>query len=516
MLFIVYLLRVLCVVVAFVACFFSACFVYAADPALRITEIMYDADGADEGKEFVEVVNSGSVAIDMTTVKFFERNDRPDRPGGSLVQSQGSAVLQPGGVAVIVAKPELFLQQYAFGGVLLDTRNFALLNAGATVSLKVDDRLLHSVTYVAEDGAKGDGNSLHVREGGGVFAGKPNPGVVSGSGGVDGSASDGRSAGDGATSGVSPSGGRSAGDDGSGGSAADRGARGGAVRTQAVPDEKQRDVSVPDPPVFVSDPSVVFSASTTRFSVVRGDGEQEEALYGLWNFGDGNYTYGAVVEHAYLHPGAYIVVFQELDADESEGFALQKEIRVLFPQVSIERIDDAFVRLHNRHPFVLDVSGWRIESPGVVFDFPVQSFVPRQNSIVVPFSVNEGQDLFFITAGGGQFSGMPASPDVNADTRADKEQIAVATVPVVERSVPEEQPVSTEESVVVDQERVVSDVSGDTVSVADVGADYEEDYVGVSVQMILIWVVLLVGIMLVALVPFILARREKMRRFEHM
>ena len=122
------------------------------------------------------------------------------------------------------------------------------------------------------------------------------------------------------------------------------------VDAQTVSDTQQGGAAETTPPVFVSDPSVVFSASTTRFSVVRQHDEQEEVLYGLWNFGDGAYTHGTVVEHMYLHPGAYIIVFQELDEDGSEGFALQKEIRVVFPQVSIERVDDAFVRLHNRHP----------------------------------------------------------------------------------------------------------------------------------------------------------------------
>ena len=45
-------------------------------PSLRITEIMYDAEGGDEGKEYVEVKNTGPGTIDMTTVKFFEREER--------------------------------------------------------------------------------------------------------------------------------------------------------------------------------------------------------------------------------------------------------------------------------------------------------------------------------------------------------------------------------------------------------------------------------------------------------
>ena len=508
-------LRFLVVLGVLLLCVFPACFVYAANPTLRITEIMYDAEGGDTGKEFVEVMNTGSEDIDMTRVKFFERNDRPDRPGGSLAQSQGSTILQPGGVAVIVANPTSFLQHYtSFNGVLLDTRNFALLNAGATVSVTIDGRLLHSVTYTTDDGAKGDGTSLHIRQDGDIVADDPSPGVMSGATIADdsgGSERDGEGA---VVAQVAPT--------TSQGRVADTGFSPSAP--SPAPDTQRATVSetdppAKDPPTFVSDPSVVFPASTTRFSVVREGGEQEEVLYGLWNFGDGTYTYGTVVEHVYLHPGAYIVVFQESDGDGSEGFALQKEIRVLFPQVSIERIDDAFVRLHNRHPFVLDVSGWRIESQGVVFDFPMKSLVPRQNSIVVPFASAEGQDIFFVTVGGGQFSGLDASPDdiaVAIDTVKEDEtgtvELSVADESsATEHSVQPSAPVFVEEDSVPDQEQV--DVAHTDAFVVDVVADQEER--GVATRMIAVWLVLLVGIMIVALVPFVLTRREKVRRLTH-
>ena len=395
------------------------------------------------------------------------------------------------------------MQQYSFDGVLLDTRNFALLNAGATVSLKTDGRLLHRVTYTAADGAGGDGNSLHFREGG-VVVDAPSPGAVRGAVASD----SGGSVGDG-----SHGAGDSAVVDSS--DAGERDTESSVTDTQTSSDVRQRDTAKDTPPVFVSDPSVVFSASATRFSVVRQNDGQEEVLYGLWNFGDGAYTQGTVVEHMYLHPGAYIIVFQGLGEDGSEGFALQKEIRVLFPQVSIERVDDAFVRLHNRHPFVLDVSGWRIESQGTVFDFPMHSLVPRQNSIVVPFAVDAGQDVFFVTAGGGQFNGTYVSPVVNAaEEGAVEQEVDAAAVSALERSVPVEQHDPVQEGVVDERDRV-SVVGYTTASVEGVVTDQDAGRADRSVRMIVVWVVLLIGIMVVALVPFILTRREKARRFDH-
>ena len=88
-------------------------------------------------------------------------------------------MLQPGGVAVIVAKPELFLENYTYSGVVLDTSNFALLNAGARVSLTVEERVLHRITYALEDGANGDGKSLHIKQNDTLAPGDPSPGTVS-------------------------------------------------------------------------------------------------------------------------------------------------------------------------------------------------------------------------------------------------------------------------------------------------------------------------------------------------
>ena len=73
MIFIPYRLWILCLLSIFTAGIFFTHSSYATEPAVRITEIMYNAEGRDDNKEFVEVINAGSEVIDMTTVQFFER-----------------------------------------------------------------------------------------------------------------------------------------------------------------------------------------------------------------------------------------------------------------------------------------------------------------------------------------------------------------------------------------------------------------------------------------------------------
>ena len=488
-------------------------FANSPEPSLRITEIMYNAEGNDEGKEFVEVINTGPGTIDMTTVKFFEREDR--ETGRAITAHQGSAVLQPGDVAVIVAKPELFLEHYTYSGTVLDTSSFALLNAGAQVSLKKEDHLLHRITYAMENGANGDGESLHIKQNDTLAPGDPTPGEVSNIA-IDTSTPDTTT--------------ESAAEGGTNSQQETTTQQTTTQQTSTRRTSSTRDTSPPPRSkkvtthTLVANPPVVFVASTTEFSVVREEDGKKTVLEGLWNFGDGDHTRGAAVEHAYLHAGAYIIVFQELK-DRSEGIVLQKEVRVLFPQVDIERVDDAFVRLHNRHASILDVSGWRIESPGTVFTFPPKSLVPKQNSIVVPFAAPADQDIFFVTAGGGQFRGKkaatvdtPAPENLTQEEETEEteedESIAEASqeVETGESDAETEQNTADEETAAGSTEKQSADRQDSGVFVTDTYITQEEEESDMELQMIIVWIALLVGVITIALVPIIFARRERERR----
>src|SRR5258708_21866234 len=124
--------------------------------ALSITEIMYDPEGADTGREWIEVYNDGSAA-DLSKWKFFE--------GGTnhgLVSAQGDATIPNGGYAVIADNPQKFLLDFpSYSGALFDS-SFSLKNTRETLALKdVLLAIVASVTYDPPWGAVGDGNSLH-------------------------------------------------------------------------------------------------------------------------------------------------------------------------------------------------------------------------------------------------------------------------------------------------------------------------------------------------------------------
>ena len=457
--------------------------VYAAGPIVRITEILYNAEGLDEGKEYVEVINIGPGQIDMTTVKFFERSSN-----GHAIRQHGTknAVLQPGDIAVIVESPKLFLHNYpSFDGTLLDTGSFALLNAGATVSLEQDGRLLHSITYSKQNGAQGDGNALHIAEDDTISAEYPSVGVVNGIT-INTSVSDVNAITN--TDNAVPS-----------------------TETNTTHDETANGVT------FISDPAIVFSASTTKFSVVRKeDDEEQKVLYGSWNFGDGTYVLGDITEHSYLHPGAYIVVFQE-HVESGKGVALQQEVRALFPQVIVKRTDEAFVRLHNHHSFMLDVSGWQIISGVSTFVFPENSLVSSKDGVTIPFAVDPESRLFFITAGGGQFSGenklFSGETDTTTKASTQKENtqgnsIARGNTPASNKRTTiktdaEKNNAQPKTANIYRSSSAPNDDSSDTAN-ADSSAESSN-----KLKMVVIWIALLLGVIVLALVPLFFSRAEK-------
>lgn len=139
----------------------------AALASVRIVEIMYNAPGSDEGREYVVVRNDGLSAVSLETFRFSSRSDRKDH---RLREGVGSAVVQPGDTAVIASRPELFLQNYAHKGSVIDSGNFSLLNRGATISVLQGAAVVHTVSYTKQDGGSGDGNALYVQRDGALVA----------------------------------------------------------------------------------------------------------------------------------------------------------------------------------------------------------------------------------------------------------------------------------------------------------------------------------------------------------
>ncbi len=136
------------------AIFFSVShFVYAQ---VVISEIMYDLKGSDEGREWVEIQNSGTESLDITG---WSLNDGSNHKSFTFVSGSKTVLAQ--GFAVLTQKPESLLADWPqFQGNLFHG-TFSLNNTSSTLILKnPKEESVDQVTYSSANGASGDGNSL--------------------------------------------------------------------------------------------------------------------------------------------------------------------------------------------------------------------------------------------------------------------------------------------------------------------------------------------------------------------
>lgn len=127
---------------------------------MRITEIMYDAEGSDDKKEWIEVLNGGSSPASVAEMKLVEGGTRH-----SMEIVRGAAELTEGQYAVVASDTNQFLSDFpAFSGTLLDS-SFSLSNNGERIAIEGGSRELNSVSYASSSGARGDGNSLQLVDG---------------------------------------------------------------------------------------------------------------------------------------------------------------------------------------------------------------------------------------------------------------------------------------------------------------------------------------------------------------
>lgn len=125
--------------------------------AMVINEIMYNPNGSDTGREWVEVYNSYDESIDITGWKFREADT-----DHQIVVAQGNPVIPPESYFVIADKPESFLIDYpGYSGTVADS-TFSLSNTGEYLGLKDSSlNLVDELTYSSEWGGD-DGYSLEL------------------------------------------------------------------------------------------------------------------------------------------------------------------------------------------------------------------------------------------------------------------------------------------------------------------------------------------------------------------
>jgi hypothetical protein len=316
---------------------------------IEITEVMYDLEGSDSGREWIEIYNTTTEDIDLSTWRLFEAET--NHKIKSAVEG-GPTSLPANTYGLLVDNFEKFNLDYpSFSGFVFDSA-FSLSNTSETLILRNNELVdIDSMNYLAEWGAKGDGNSLQ-KNGSNWLPALPTPGVSNGD--VD-----------------------------------------EAINLQDDPadepqDEIQPQVTTPLPVrTFKIEPQVFAAITTPLDKPIAGAGFFFEGdAWGLkekplvneeyhWTFGDGGSAKGQKVLYVYQHPGDYIIVLQVISGEYTGADRFQVE--VLPSEIIIYNVDveNQFIEIHNPSIHELNLSWWRLRVDGNYFALP-------KNTIVLP------------------------------------------------------------------------------------------------------------------------------------
>lgn len=324
-----------------------------------ITEVMYDLEGTDTAREWIEVLNNGSNAVDLSTWKLFE-----NETNHALTTAQGSGTLSGGSYAVIADNASAFLLDHpSYMGSLFDSA-FSLNNTGETIALKDNETIIDEVTYSSTQGALGDGKSLQL-SGSSLISGVPTPGGPYAGGG----------------SRIVPS--QQADDDESAAASGNE---------QETPQKQDSSVTSPR---FIHPEWITIEAGGDR-TVGIGDaeffeahvydpkGNKLEAARVLWNFGNGTVIEGQKVWHQYDYSGEYVVA---ISASISAGrIASSARLRVTAEpvRVAIVAVTDQAVVLKNESNRELDLSHWSLRAGDKHFLFPKDTILLPHMQIAIP------------------------------------------------------------------------------------------------------------------------------------
>jgi hypothetical protein len=120
-----------------------------------INEVMYDLNGTDTNREWIEVYNNGSTTINLTGWKFYEASTKH-----TLTLLNGSMILFAGNYSVIIQDIDSFVADNPnFTGTLFDS-SFDLSNSGEELGIWNGTNHIFNITYNTSIGANGDGKSL--------------------------------------------------------------------------------------------------------------------------------------------------------------------------------------------------------------------------------------------------------------------------------------------------------------------------------------------------------------------
>lgn len=312
-------------------------FIYAQ---IEITEIMYDLEGSDAKREWVEVFNNGSVSIDLTDWRF---ND------GKNHTFPEPELIPPESFAILVSDKNTFLAENTVSVPVIDTV-MSLNNTIDTLSLiNAEGVEVSSITYDSALGASGDGHSLQVINGN-VVPAIPTPGEQNSNEQFETETEQ------------------------------EETSNSSSESAPTAPSVAETDPYVnPSIKAYAGNDKTVLSGGLVFFEG-KGTGLKGEALINaryVWNFGDGSTKEGIHVSHSYVYPGTYPVMLNVT----SGKFVKSDQVIVTVEEPNLElHLEADRVEIKNKAKQDADISYWVLQNGKHKFSFPKDTMLLSQNT----------------------------------------------------------------------------------------------------------------------------------------
>lgn len=360
-----------------------------AKAAVIINEVMYNPQGTDAGREWVELYNDGSSDVTIVggsgkgswRVVDSSNNTIVDPAGGV---GRGSLVVPAGGYLVVASDPSLFMGEYS-GSYSVAKSSLSLNNNGTTVSLlDGNGATVDSLAYVPGQGGNDNGASLQ-RAGAELIQALPTPGATNA-----------------AVAYVPP----------------------------AQEEEKEESsssktsnpgyVAAPVPQVFADaggDRTVIVGADS-KFVATAYDRSRDVINYAkfYWNFGDGTTAEGPWVMHHFSYPGRYAVELMVVNTKIKTTSRIT--VTAEPASVAVEPLPLGGVSIKNSAGRDLDLSYWVVKEGENTFTLAEHSVVLKGASLNIAAKTLgfEAHDPKLLYPDGTEVRGSDAADTAKEDT----------------------------------------------------------------------------------------------------
>ena len=333
-----------------------AVFPFWAKAEVYINEIMYDIEGSDDKKEWVEIYNDSASEVSLKDWRFNDGSNHvlnePPANGG-----RGSLFLPAYSYAILASDATTTIINYpSYSGIVIDT---AMSLGNTSETLKIIDAngaIIDTVSYNSSMGANGDGKTLQKVSGSWVAA-APTFGAQNAE------ASPSSSSQNSSVSSFSSS----------------QNIASGSVDYHYK--NEQISAKAGEDKTAVAGADIVLDGLALGFKKE----PLENARY-LWTLGDGSYKEGKNIRHIYKYPGNYIAVLNVSSGDVSASDRVN--IKVIPNELNIIETKNEFIKLKNKSGIILDVSGWFLKAGNATFKFPDYSLIAANSELVISSDVS--------------------------------------------------------------------------------------------------------------------------------